>query len=406
MNTDQHQIKTASFASFVPFLILISFFSLLNTFVRTIFSPLVPYICQDLQLCHADAGNLFFILSIGFALTLFGSQFLSVKISHKMTLVLSLMTTGLALILTSFALDFTTLRFGMFLLGLSSGFFIPSAVATIREVVSNKHLGKAFGIFGSAQSVAFILSSLVVQFCIYSMSWQAILRGTGAVSLLVTALAIFCFKQGASRGEAVSMVFARTLFGSPSFWIILVLLCLANGLNVGIYNMAPDYFQCHNLIQGSEVSRLIEWARALSIGTAILAGVFADRFGLKRSIFAALIICGIVTSLMGLVAPSFSLFLFCFQSPIAACLMPLVHFAMATIVPVEKNASLISLMAPFAFLAGAGIVPQILGFFGDSNLYAEGFVIFGMIAMISGVCFNSSSVYRQVEISQTNSFES
>ena len=193
------------------------------------------------------------------------------------------------------------------------------------------------------------------------------------------------------------------LGNGPCLPDLLLLLCFANGLNIGIYNMVPDYFQSHNLLQSRDVHRLIEVARMLSIASAIFAGAIADRFGLKKSIFLALMTCGLLTLLMGWTTPSFALVVFCIQSPLAACLMPLVHFAMATTVPASKNAALISMMAPFAFFTGAGIVPQILGFFGDFQLYAEGFVFFGMMAMICGLFFNSRRIYRHVEISQIES---
>ncbi len=406
MESAAFQKKGVRFASSLPFLFLISFLSLLNTVVRTIFSPLVPSICQDLHLCHAHAGNLFFTLSVGFSLTLFSSQFLSARLSHKKVVLLSLATTGGALLLTAYASNFHMLRAALFLLGLCSGFFIPSAVALIREVVHDNHLGKAFGIFGSAQSIAFIFGSFIVQGFSPLATWQTVLQGLGVASLIIAALAAFMLKQGAQRGDPITFALTRSLFLSRAFWIILALLCLANGLNIVIYNMASDYFQSLHLRKEESIHHLIDIARAFSIVTAILAGAIADRLGLKRSIFTALILCGAATMLMGFVSPSTSLFLFCLQSPIAACLMPLVHFAMATIVPPEKNAALISLMAPFAFFTGAGIVPQLLGFFGDFHLYAEGFVVFGIMALAGGLFFNSSRVYRHVEVSQADSVES
>ena len=54
------EIQKVKFTPFVPFLILISFTSFLNLLARTIFPPMTPYICDEMNLCHADTGNLFF----------------------------------------------------------------------------------------------------------------------------------------------------------------------------------------------------------------------------------------------------------------------------------------------------------------------------------------------------------
>ena len=373
---------------------------------RIIFPPLTPFICEEMNLCHADTGNLFFILSVGFAITLFGSQFLSSRISHKMTVIFSLLLTGFALVVTSYAETFQAFRLSLFLVGLCSGFFIPSAIAMLREGVATKHLGKAFGIFATAQSVAFILSPIIVRSVIGVYSWKAILNGFGLISSVISVILFFLFKQGNEKGEPITAAFVRSVFSWPSFWILLILLCLANGLNVGIYNMVPDYFQRHNLLDKDAVHQLTVIARVLSFGAAIIAGIVADRFGLKRSLVLSLVFCGALTSLMGMMNPSSSLALFTLQSPVAAGLMPLIHFAIATIVPPEKNSTIMSLIAPFGFLMGAGVVPQLLGFLGDFNLYAQGFVLFGMTSIFCGAVFNLSRVYKHVEFSQVKSLES
>jgi len=397
------EIQKVKITPFLPFLILISFTSFLNLLARTIFPPMTPYICDEMNLCHGDTGNLFFIMSVGFAITLFLSQFLSSKISHKTTVIFSILSTGIALTITSYSINFQFFRMAIFGVGLCSGFFIPSAVAMIRETVAREHMGKAFGIFATAQSVAFILGPMIVKHLIEFFSWKEILSGFGVGSSMIGLLLFFLFKQGNHRGIPVTIKFIRSVFSWPSFWILMILLCIANGLNIGIYNMAPDYFQRHNLLDKDAVYQLTVIARFLSIFTAIFAGVVADRFGLRKSMMIAFVICGTLTTLIGAVSPSSSLILFTIQSPIAVCLMPLIHYAISTIVPVDKNAAIISIIAPFGFLLGAGVIPQILGFLGDLNIYAPGFVLFGFSSMISGVICGMNKVYRHVEYSQMKS---
>ncbi|QVL56775.1 MAG: MFS transporter [Simkaniaceae bacterium] len=399
----EEKVEKVPFTPFLPFLILISFTSFLNLLARTIFPPMTPNICDEMNLCHADTGNVFFIMSVGFAITLFLSQYLSSKISHKMTIIFSILTTGFALAITSYSNDFQFFRLAIFGVGLCSGFFIPSAVAMIRESVPREHMGKAFGIFATAQSVAFILGPMIVKNLIEVFTWKEILNGFGLASSLISIILFFLFRQGNNKGEPINLNFIRSVFSWPSFWILMVLLCVANGLNIGIYNMAPDYFQRHNLLDKDAVYKLIVIARGLSIFTAIFAGVFADRFGLKRSMVITFVACGALTMLIGTVSPSSSLILFTIQSPVAVCLMPLIHFAISTIVPTEKNAAIVSIIAPSGFLMGAGVVPQLLGFFGDFNIYAQGFLLFGLTSLISGAIFNVNAIYRHVEYSQMKS---
>ena len=393
------------FTPYLPFLTLISFISFVNILARVIFSPMTPFICTEMNLCHADTGNIFLVLSLGFALTLFASQYLSARFSHKFTIIFSVLTTAFTLMITAYADTFEQFRWAIFFVGVSAGFFIPSAVALIREHVPNHHLGKAFGIFGTAQSFAFILGPLFVQFFIQLYNWRGILNGFGLLSAVLSLLLLFMIRKKEEKSVPITLSFVREVFSRPSFWILNLLLCIINGLNIGIYNMAPDYFERHNLLEAHEVSHLIIIARTISIFTAIVGGVVADRLGLKKSLVIILVICGIVTALMGVMSPKLALMLFCIQSPIAACLMPIIHYGVATIATPEKNAAMVSIMAPFGFTFGAGIVPQVLGFFGDFNLYAEGFIIFGVTSLLSALIFSLNAVYKHVHFSQAKTME-
>ena len=398
--------KKVPFYPFLSFLILISFISFINILGRVIFSPLTPSICAEMDLGHADTGNLFLVLSLGFALTLFVSQFISSIISHRMTIIISVLSMGLALILTAFSHGFFFFRISLFIVGMGSGLFIPSAVAMLREGVDNSHLGKAFGIFATAQSFAFILAPVIIQYFMQFTTWRGILNWFGLITVIFSFILFLFYKDGDSKGKAINFSFIRDVFSWPSFWILLALHCLINGLNIGIYNMAPDYFARHNLLEKEDVNHLMIIARTISIITAILGGVIADKLGLKRAIVICLVLCGVITGMMGPIQPSSALLLFCIQSPIATCLMPLIHFAIAIITPPEKNAAIVSIIAPFGFMVGAGIIPQILGFFGEFNIYEQGFVLFGILAIIGGVVFNLRSVYRHVENRQLESMES
>jgi NNP family nitrate/nitrite transporter-like MFS transporter len=57
-----------------PLLILTSIF-FFNFVSRITPAPLIPRMEKDLNLTHADAGTLFFMISLGYFLTLIGSGF-------------------------------------------------------------------------------------------------------------------------------------------------------------------------------------------------------------------------------------------------------------------------------------------------------------------------------------------
>ncbi len=395
------------FISYLPFLTLMSFVSLVNILARVIYSPITPFICNEMKLSHIETGNIFLVLALGFAITLFASQYLSAMFSHKFTVIFSVITSGLAIMLTAHTEAFEQFRLAIFTVGISSGLFVPSAVALIRENVPSYHLGKAFGVFGTAQSFAFILSPLCIDFFVQFMKWRDILYIFGLLSIFLGLFFLFFMPKKEQKSLPVTFSFIRKVLSWPSFWILNLLLCVINGLNIGIYNMAPDFFERHNLLAMQDVNQLIICARTIGILTALIGGYLIDRLGFKKSLVAVLALCGAVTILMGAARnPMVALIFFCAQSPIAACLMPMIHFGMTTIVPTEKNAAIVSIMAPFGFAFGAGIVPQVLGLFGNYNLYGEGFITFGFASITCALLFSINGVYKHVHLSQFKSTES
>ncbi|MCK7504553.1 MAG: hypothetical protein MZV70_11015 [Desulfobacterales bacterium] len=56
----------------------------------------MPAIEKDLNITHAEAGSLFFILSIGYFITLMGSGFVSARLTHRWTMVLSIACAGVS----------------------------------------------------------------------------------------------------------------------------------------------------------------------------------------------------------------------------------------------------------------------------------------------------------------------
>lgn len=391
------------FATFIPFLSVVSFLTFLSILSRTIFAPMTPIICQEMSLCHAETGHLFLMLSIGFAITLFLSQYVSTKITHKATISISLYSTAVLFLLMPLIDTYNTFCSFLFVVGLSAGLFIPSSIAIIRSAVSDIHLGKAFGIRQTAQSCAFIFGPAVISIGAPYLPWRFILLAFGIFFLLFAVLFSVFFKAGKEKSPPVSFSFVKGLISMPSFWIMLVLLCLINGMNYGVYNMAPSYYDAKYNIDRNIVNTLIMVARILSFFTAVLSGFLADRIGIRRSLFMLLSICGVTTLFLGVSSAGVSLFLFMLQSALATALMSLIHLATASIVPANRSASSVSMMAPFAFTFGSGVVPKVIGLFADNGLYAVGFVCFGVVAIVAAFLFNSNWASRYVDYGQLES---
>ena len=128
---------------FVLFLVLLF---LLNFIARVILSPLLPTIEKELEITHSQAGFFFFLISAGYVVGLLGSGFFASRSTHKMTVAVSGAGVGIALIGISLASHLWAIHFGLFGLGLVTGLYIPSAIATITSLVDQPHWGKAIAV--------------------------------------------------------------------------------------------------------------------------------------------------------------------------------------------------------------------------------------------------------------------
>ena len=93
---------------------------------------------------------------------------------------------------------------GLLVLGLASGFYMPSAIATITALFDRRHWGKAIAIHELAPNLAFFLGPFVAESFLRSGSWRAALGFLGVLSLI--GLCVYCRwgRGGRFAGESPS----------------------------------------------------------------------------------------------------------------------------------------------------------------------------------------------------------
>jgi NNP family nitrate/nitrite transporter-like MFS transporter len=115
-----------------PLLLLTSIF-FVNFLSRIVLAPLMPRVKSDLALSNAEAGSLFLLISLGYFTTLLASGFISSRLTHRRTIILSSTAAGLALLFTSFSTDLWSMQLGLIALGMAAGPYIPSGLAGVRR---------------------------------------------------------------------------------------------------------------------------------------------------------------------------------------------------------------------------------------------------------------------------------
>ena len=162
----------------IPLFLLVSIFYL-NFVARIILAPLLPIIEQELGLGHGQAGSLFFFVAFGYGVGLLGSGVVSSLLTHRLLITFSGMMEGVTLIMISRSTSISGIQGGLVLIGMFAGFYLPSGIVTLTELISKEHWGKAMAIHELAPNLAFITTPLLSEFLLRFFSWR------GALTVLI-----------------------------------------------------------------------------------------------------------------------------------------------------------------------------------------------------------------------------
>lgn len=341
----------------------------------------MPAIEKDLGMSHGEAGSLFLLISAGYFASLLGSGFVSSRLLHKRTIIVSATAVGLALSAIAFTDSLWGTRMVLILLGLASGLYLPSGIATLTSLISPSHWGKAIAIHELAPNLGFIAAPLLSEVLLTWFSWRSVLIFLGGMSVLM-GIAFARFGRGGEfPGESPNFAAFKTLLHKPAFWIMMLLFSLGIGGTLGVYTMLPLYLITEHGINRNWANTLIALSRIPGVGMAFLAGWASDRLGPKRTMGAAFLITGFLTILLGVAPAPLIVSLVFLQPIIAVCFFPPGFAALSSIGPPSARNVAVSLTVPFAFVLGGGAIPIGIGMMGDAGSFSLGISMTGCLIL-------------------------
>ena len=374
-----------SFGSSLGRLFLLTLLFFMNFMARIVQAPLMPAIEKDLHITHAEAGSLFFILSIGYFITLMGSGFVSVRITHRLTMVLSIACAGAALLTTAASESLWGIRAGLFLTGLCTGLYLPSAIAAITGFVSPRHWGKAIAIHEVAPNLAFVLAPLFAEALLALYSWKTVLAVLGTAAVLSGAIFLRFGRVGAFAGEAPNLRSMGALCRQSSYWLMILLFGLGISGSLGIYTMLPLFLVSAHGLERDFANTLLAVSRIPGVLAAFGSGWFTDRIGPKRTMLLILVLNGLLTMMLGIASSDWLPYLVFLQPALAVCFFPAGFAAISLSAPAGARNIAVSMITPFAFMIGAGAVPALIGWSSDLYSFAAGFLLVGGLIVAGGL---------------------
>jgi NNP family nitrate/nitrite transporter-like MFS transporter len=358
---------------------------LINFIARIVLSPLLPTIEKDLQISHAQAGSLFFLIATGYITGLLGSGFIASRSTHKITIVISTAGVGLALLGISLVSSLQPMRLGLFGLGFASGLYIASAISTITSLIERPHWGKAIAVHEVAPNLAFFASPFVAELFLSWSTWRLALSFLGVASLIASFAYLRMGRGGEFAGASPASGAFWLLVQSASFWILTTLFGLGISATIGVYAMLPLYLVIERGIDLSWANTLVALSRSYGPILGLLGGWVSDHLGPKRTLVTSLLFTGIATLLLGLASSVWISTVVLLQPLLAVWFFPAAFAALAATTPPAARNLAVAFTIPVGYLIGGGAIPTFIGIMGDAESFALGFVVTGILILSGGV---------------------
>ena len=372
----QTEVQETFSGRLTPLLLLASIF-FVNFLARIVLAPLMPRVEFDLAISYAEAGSLFLSISLGYFISLLASGFISSRLTHKHTIIVSEMALGLVLLLTSFSSGLWTMRLGVFMLGIAAGPYLPSGIATLTTLFESRQWGRAIAIHELAPNLSFVLAPLICEVVLYWYSWRAVFKVLGIAALLLALVFARFGRGGEFHGEPVGYTAFRSLLTNPAFWVMVILFSLGISSTLGIYAMLPLYLVTEHGMERNWANTLIALSRVASLGVTLAGGWATDRFGPKRVLRIVFLLTGLMTIFIGLASTSWVTAAVFLQPIMAVSFFPAGLAALSMVSSSRERNIAVSLTVPLAFMVGGGVVPTFIGFIGDVSSFGSGIALVG-----------------------------
>ncbi|MFH1034595.1 MAG: MFS transporter [Pseudomonadota bacterium] len=371
----------AAVFSLGPLLLLTSIF-FLNFCARLVMAPLMPRVEQSLSLSHAQAGALFLPLSLGYFTTLLGSGFVAARLTHRGSIVLSALATGLALLLLPLAGSLWGMAGGMFLVGLAAGLYLPSGLATLTHMVPPARWGRALAVHEMAPNLGFVVAPLLAMGLLEFFTWRGAMACLG-VAALAGGLGFWRWGRGGDfPGQAPDLKSLRALLGLPGFWLMMLCFSLGLGASLGIYNMLPLYLVSERGLSPQRADLLVSASRVSCVAAAFVAGWVTDRLGPRVAMAWVLGVCGVLTLGLGAARGAWLIPLLFLQPMVAVCFFPPGFAALARLGSASVRPVAVSLTMPLAFVLGGGVLPAFIGYMGQAFTFGWGISLAGGLMLL------------------------
>jgi NNP family nitrate/nitrite transporter-like MFS transporter len=366
-----------------------------NIVSRLILGPLLPIVEEEFGFRHGVAGSLFFFMTVGYCAGLYLSAYAAWRFGHRVTIAVSSMTLGTALLAVSWAPSLSGMRVGLVLLGVGSGLYLPSAIAALTENTREASWGKALAIHELGPNFGYIGTPLLTELLLGFFSWRGVLGVFGALAILLGVIFWLCGLGKTSPAQPPRLAIMASLIRDRAFWGMAGLFLVSVGVGLGLYTMMP-LFLIHAVgLDRFSANMVTGLTRVSALPSVFISGFLADRLGRSRAVAASLAAAGSCALMVALArGPWISPLLIFLQAGCVASFYPAGYAMLSTVFPPPLRNIAVSTVMIVAVLVGAGAVPPGVGFLADRYSFSFAFGAAGLATLASLLllgCFPSGT---------------
>lgn len=372
-----------SFTRVLPWVGLVSFMFLLIYLDRAMFGPLLPAIEKEYGISHASSTLFLLYISLGYSASMFLSGFSSSKVRPRIMVGGALLACGLTLLGIAAAQSLTALAALFVVLGIAAGQYFNGGLSTLRSLVRPAQWSKAISVHEIGPNASFFLAPLLAEAGAAFFGWRGVAAGMGWISLAAGVLFLLLAKGGEYPAAPVSAKGMRRALAEPKLWLFTWLMGLAIAGEFAPFSVLTLHMIEDRSLAPETAAFLLSVSRIAAPFAVLGGGFVTSRLGTRRT----LVICltAYTLGMFCMALPWFRLFLagIFVQPVLTAMIFPPVFTLLAESFPPRAQPLLLAIGMPIASLMGVGLMPYILGLWGDYVNFNAGFAMMGCLVALS-----------------------
>lgn len=363
------------------YLLFLSSLWFLNFVGRTILSPVLPLIEDEFLISHAKASSIFIFLSVGYGISIFFSGLLSGVFGYKKAIMVSLLVTALVFFLIPVVKVFSALYVFAFIIGLSTGIYIPAVIPLITSYFDEKIWSKAIAIHDSAASIGVFAAPLIVTFLLRFLQWRGVLCAVGFIFLIAAAVFYMLFHE-LKVGRVSKAVFGNFI-RRKSLWVLSAIWVFAASTSIGVYYVTPLFLTKELYLDIGYANTIFGISRIGGFIVAISSGFLVSRFSIRTIMISILIISGASTAFVALAGVRFIGLALFLQASFIYGFFPAGLIAISKIFDLNVRGLATGFIFGIGVIIGWGVTPYLLGLSGDHLSFKFGILVLGLAVMLS-----------------------